>query len=460
MTESESVKNPSAIGLFIAEAKRRHVFRTAGLYAGGAFVVLQLADILMPSLGIEESAISYLLMIIAAGFPLALIAAWVIDISGDGIRVTPKIKADEKLNLAPGRLVDLVIVALALGVGYLYLERFVLPVQNSAEVNEVETLADEEPPEPSIAVLPFENLSALKENEYFAAGIHEDILNELSQIDKLIVTSRTTTLAYAGSTKSVPIIARELNVNYVMEGSIRRSGNRVRISVQLIDASRDKHIWSEGYERDLQDVFEVQRDVARQVSHALKVQFDIGGEAGESPTKSLMAYELFLEARALASTNEPDNVEKAIASYRQALAIDPDYSDAWAGLSIALQATSMFGKADQQTEEAHIAAEKALSLTPESWMANAAQAKVLGVTGDGSFAKAHAYFVQAVAINSNDGELLAEYGFNLWFSGRTEDAQEQFLNAYRRDPLSAEANLSRAMVARFDNEDLNAVKFH
>ena len=449
------------ISRLLAEAKRRHVFRTAGLYAGGAFAILQTADIALPALGISDSVISYLLLLIAAGFPLALIAAWFFDISREGIAVTREAAAERRLSGA--KLVDGIIVLLALGVGIMYLERFtgdaalVVPTESASVTNE-----STPPPitlEPSIAVLPFENLSASQDNAYFAAGIHEDILNDLSKVSELIVTSRTSTLAYAGSTKPIPVIADELGVNYVIEGSVRRAGDRVRISVQLIEAASDKHIWSEAYERAVIDVFEVQQQIASEVSHALRVQFDIGLADGEYPTKSLEAYELFLEARSLYNTFEPDGIATAISNYRQALEIDPDYTDAWAGLALALNSTLFFGRADREFEEAKVAADKALTLSPDSWMANYAKAMVVGANGAGMARESLPYFERAIEINPNDGNMLAEYGFNLWFSGDARAAMEQFLGAYRRNPLSASANMSRAMVAFFEGDNLTSEKF-
>lgn len=461
MTDIEA-GHSSTLGRLLAEAKRRHVFRTAGLYAGAAFAILQTADIALPALGLNEDIISYLLLIIALGFPLALIGAWFFDLSSDGIQVTEETPPERRLTGV--RVIDGVVVLLALGVGFMYLERF---VDEPPELQGVETSADKPEVaglapallEPSIAVLPFENLSDSKENAYFAAGIHEDILNDLSKVGELIVTSRTSTLAYAGSTKPVPVIAEELGVNYIIEGSVRRAGEQVRISVQLIEAVTDKHIWSEAYDRTVLNVFEVQREVAREVSHALRVQFDIGLAAGESPTRSLEAYELFLEARSLANTFEPDNVAEAVANYRKALEIDPEYIDAWSGLSLALNSTLLFGKSDRQSEEARLAAEKALELSPDSWMANYAKAVAIGFNGLGEPAMSLPFFAKAVAINPNDGNLLSDYGFNLWFSGDARSAMAQFLGAYRRNPLSANANMSRAMVAFFEGDNLTAEKF-
>ena len=266
----------------IAEARRRHVFRATGLYAAAAFVLLQLADILMPAFGLSEGDISYLLTAIAAGFPLVLVITWLVDITPEGIKLTPMLAPGERTKLAPGRLVDFAIVFVAIGVGFLYLERFLS--NDAAEVaspvpdkpiSVPVTGIEQEALEPSVAVLPFDNLSTTEENAIFAAGVHEDILNHLSRNAELMVTSRKSTLGYAD--KDVPIaqIAGELGVNYIMEGSVRRAAGRVKITIQLIEAASDKHLWSETYDRELNDIFAVQDEVAEQVAEKLRVQFDL-----------------------------------------------------------------------------------------------------------------------------------------------------------------------------------------
>ena len=218
-------------GTLLAEAHRRHVFRVAGVYAAVAFGVLQTADIVAPTLGFPEETISYLLTFIAVGFPLALVVTWLVDLTPDGVRLTPGLNQSEQRQLAPGRIIDVVILGVALAVGFLYLERFsgadvglqpaevAQPVSPSPVVSSI----------PSIAVLPFENLSTSEENAFFAAGIHEDILNNLAQIRELIVISRTSTLAYGGADKPpIPQIAQELNATHVLEGSVRRRGSHSR----------------------------------------------------------------------------------------------------------------------------------------------------------------------------------------------------------------------------------------
>lgn len=353
----------SRLNNLIAEARRRHVFRAAALYAAGAFVILQLADILLPAFGTSEAVISYLLVAIAAGFPFALILTWIVDITPEGIKVTSPLPEGQKAHLGPARVVDIAIVLIAVGVGYLYLERFVGDASTSDTLSSQAPSSDDGAPtelEPSIAVLPFDNLSTSEENAVFAAGIHEDILNYLSRNPALIVTSRKSTLAYQDQDISMAQIGQELNVNYLMEGSIRRSGNNIRVTVQLIEAGTDKHLWSETYDRELIDVFSVSDDVAQQVAEKLRVQFELFDEG--RPTDNLRAYELFIEARELYGRYNAIDTRLAVTRYREALQQDPDYANAWAGLALAASAP----ESNEDLEEARNAAEEALRRVPDS----------------------------------------------------------------------------------------------
>jgi TolB-like protein/Tfp pilus assembly protein PilF len=439
---------------FIAEARRRNVFRAAGLYAGFAFVALQLADILLPAFGLAEDNVSVLLLLIALGFPLVLLGSWLVEVTPEGVRITTPISAEQRARLKSGRLVDLAIIVLALGVGFMYVERFILSEEGTTTLlvpgsdvpNSDPQAAVPVIKENSIAVLPFDNLSSSEENAFFAAGIHEDILNSLSQNPELLVTSRTSTLAFQNTTRSIADIASELDVEYIMEGSVRRAGNRVRISVQLIEAETDRHLWSEAYERTLDDIFALQVEVAEEVAAALEVQFG-GPPQTPKPANSVAAYDFFIEARDLLETYEPDNLTRAIELFEAAIDADANYVDAWAGLSIALNSRRFIGGAKEGDSARTVsAAERALSLDPNNWYANSAMARYLGQQDVARFNQANRYFETAILQNPNDADLLVFYGFSLWWQGRSADAADYFSRAFRRDPLSAEANMARAMA--------------
>jgi TolB-like protein/Tfp pilus assembly protein PilF len=432
----------------IAEAKRRNVFRAAGLYAGFAFVALQLADILFPIVGIADDNVTFLLIAIAIGFPFAVVGSWYIELTADGIKITSPISPEQREKLGSGKIVDIVILLLALGVGFLYLERF---GSNEKTESEPTTISEPTFTETSVAVLPFENLSSSEENAFFAAGIHEDILNSLSQNPELVVTSRTSTLVYEGSKKPIADIAQELDVSYVMEGSVRRAGNRVRISVQLIEARTDKHVWSQAFERDLDNVFAIQVEVAEQVAAALEVQFS-GKSKVDIQVIDVDAYDLFVSARVLAATYQSENLQKAVSLYEQALRIDPDYMDAWAGLSMALSYARFLGGSVESNFTAIEAADSAVALDPNAWLANYAMGLHLGSQDIGRFAEANRFFDKAILANPNDADLLFDYGFTLTFQTRFSDAIEVYEKAYRRNPLAANSNIGMAFTAAIVND--------
>ena len=304
----------------VGEAKRRHIFRTAGLYAGAAFVLLQLADIALPVLGIDESIITWLLLGAAAGFPATLVLVWILDLSGDR-------------EHAPGRMLDAVIVILALGVGYLYAERllFAGDDQEVSAPQEV-TVSSSRPGRlhNSIAVLPFENLSPDPNNAYFAAGVHEEILNQLAQIKDMTVLARTTMLRYADSDLTVPEIGSELNVSTVMEGSVRFAGNRVRITTQLIDTETGAHLWSEAYEEELEDIFGIQLSIARRIARTMTAEFSLEEQEriGRQATKSPVALSNYLLALSTwGNLGAATPVHEALDA---AIAVDPNYAPALA----------------------------------------------------------------------------------------------------------------------------------
>jgi TolB-like protein/Tfp pilus assembly protein PilF len=323
---SEVQRDDNPLLRLIEEAKRRFLFRAAGLYAGAAFVLLQLADVVLPGLGIDESAVSYLLIAIAAGFPAMLLVVWMIDLGGDRRQV-------------PGRFMDAVIVVLALGVGWMYLERLVSDEVPVAAVDSASALDDEivQSPLPekvvlrnSIAVLPFENLSPDPDNAYFALGIHEEILNQLAKIEDLSVIARTSMLRYAETDKLIQDIAKELNVGAVMEGSVRYANNRVRVTAQLNDGVNGVHLWSETYDRNLDDIFSIQSDIALRITEAMKAEYSLDERQAiaRQPTDNPEAFGHFVKGQALITGAEPDLIA-GIRELEQAIALDPGYAEAY-----------------------------------------------------------------------------------------------------------------------------------
>src|SRR6184192_678139 len=266
---------------FFEEVKRRKVYRVAVAYVIAAGGIIQLASAAFPAWELPNWALRLVIVLFLLGFPIALILAWAYDITAQGVRVTPT-------TVVPGthrrrNIIMLVAtgVAISAAAGF-----FLLPRVSARKIVK------------SIAVLPFENLSAEKENAYFADGIQDDVLTNLSKIGDLKVISRTSVMPYRGKASNVREIGKTLGVGAILEGSVRRIGNRVRVNVQLINADTDEHMWAEDYDRDLTDVFAIQTDLAQKIASALQAKLSPNEKArlDQRPTQNSDAYLLFVQA--------------------------------------------------------------------------------------------------------------------------------------------------------------------
>ena len=316
---------------FLEELKRRKVFRVAASYAVVAFIIMQLVEIVFPIFDFPQWTSQFVIILVLIGFPISVILSWVFDRTPQGyIKTDSKKDVDKEIDIkSKGSssflknkknwlLVAGVIVGILIG-------RF---GQTSTSVERIIN-------EKSIAVLPFDNLGNNEDDEYFADGMTEDILTELSKIKDLLVISRTTIMKYKNSNKSLKEIGKELGVANILEGSIRRVGERVRITGQLINAISDQHLWAEKYDRDIKDIFAVQDEVANSIANALRIELS-DEEAmmiSQSQTESIEAYDYYIKGRRLSYFYESAKREEALENYRKAISIDPDYALPYAGIS-------------------------------------------------------------------------------------------------------------------------------
>src|SRR6266403_712289 len=318
---------------FFGELKRRNVYRAAVAYGVVAWFLTQLATQVFPFFEIPNSAIRFVVIALAVGFPIAMSLSWLYEFTPEGIvrsEDLDPVKA-RSARRATGRILDFVIIGvLLLAIAMLIYER--RPFGRSA---------GEAAPEKSIAVLPLENLSEEKENAFFAAGVQDELLSNLAKIKDLKVISRTSVMQYkSGITRNLKEIAQQLGVSNVVEGSVRRSGNRIRVSVQLIDAQTDRHIWVQKYDRTLADSITLQEELATEIAGALGATFSPQEKARveAKPTNNPAAYDAYLRGRAFAGGSPFDKptVENAIQSYQEAIKLDPSFVLAWARLSCVL----------------------------------------------------------------------------------------------------------------------------
>ena len=369
-------KPPSRFSLFLAELRRRHVWRAAIAYAAVAFVLLQTGEIVLPAFDAPDWAMRLLIVLVLLGFPIALVAAWVYELTPQGIRRERTDGYDARVSLVARVVLLGVTLLIVLFVGW-WTVRWTVPVEDEVtagageeERGAVTPVSAEVGAIHSLAVLPFENYSQEGQQDWFSAGMHEALVAQLSQISSLRVVSRTSVMHYAGTTKTAPQIGRELRVDAIVEGSVLRADDRVRITVQLVHAATDRHIWSNSYERDLADVIELQAEVARAIAEEIEAEISPEVEtrlasAAPADPKALTEY---MKARHEQSKGTPQALRSAVQHYEQALDEDSAYAPALAGLASAqlLLGLQSPDSAPGLVSSAMSAASRAVNIDPNS----------------------------------------------------------------------------------------------
>jgi len=339
---------------FFEEVQRRKVYRVAAAYIIAAGFIIQIGSAVFPAWELPNWAFRLVVVLLLIGFPIALILAWAYDVTPQGIRATPAPTTSGSHRRRNLIMLIAIGVIISAGAGF-----FLLPRASARKIDK------------SIAVLPFQNLSDEKENAYFADGIQDDILTNLSKIGDLKVISRMSVMTYRGDgARNAREIGKTLGVATLLEGSVRRAGNRVRVSVQLINANNDEHIWAEDYDRDLTDVFAIQTDLAQKIASALQAKLSQSEKAriDRMPTQNPDAYLLFIQAHDYA--NRPDMFReasfKAEQLFEQAIKLDPNFAAAFAGLSkVESWIYHSFEPTPARREKARFNADQALRLQPD-----------------------------------------------------------------------------------------------
>ena len=352
-------------GNFFAELKRRNVIRMAGLYLVGAWLVVQVAGTVLPMFGAAEWLPRTIVVLLAIGFVPAVIFSWVFELTPQGLKREDDVAPEQSITPQTGRRMDrMIIVVLVLALGYFAFDKFVLTPRREAALvanavpNESKSVINAK----SIAVLPFENRSEDKANTYFADGIQDEILTLLSKIADLKVISRTSTQHYKSAPENLSEIARQLGVAHILEGSVQKSGDAVRVNVQLIKAANDSHLWAETYDRKLTDIFGVESEIAKGIAESLRAKLTGREEQALAvkPTNNPEAYDAYLRGLAVEarSSYSFETLREFKGFYERAVQLDPNFALAWARLSRA-DAFLYFSQADQ-TPARHDAAKSAL----------------------------------------------------------------------------------------------------
>jgi len=344
------------LGSFFSELKRRNVYKVAVGYAVVGWLLIQVATQVFPFFEIPNWAVRLVVLLIVVGFPIALVVAWAFELTPGGIKRT-----EEADRVYPGRSrgrawIYVVISAGLLSAGLFFLGRYTAPNEN--KIGNV--------PAKSIAVLPFENLSRDPDNAYFAEGIQDEILTRLAKVADLKVISHTSTQRYKSSPDNLPQIAKELGVANILEGSVQKSQDQVRVNVQLINAATDAHLWADSFDRKLIDIFAVESEIATKVADTLQAK--LTGEEQHAismqPTQNTEAYQLYLKGRYFWNKRTGPDLQKAIDYFKQAIEKDPSYALAYVGLGDSYILLSGFGAARPQDSFplAEAAAKKALQI--------------------------------------------------------------------------------------------------
>ncbi|MFO1507908.1 MAG: tetratricopeptide repeat protein, partial [Lysobacterales bacterium] len=452
---------------FLEELKRRHVWRVAIAYAVTGWLLIQVATQVFPFFNIPNHGIRLVVLLIVAGFPIAVVLAWVYELTPEGIRRTEPADSpearEEHETLYVGRKLNWVTtVVLAAAVLVLLGNQFIwhkgvrgaVPAEGGAGGQVAATK--------SIAVLPFENLSDDRKNDYFVAGMQDLILTKLADIGDLKVISRTSTAKYQSHPDDLKAIGHQLGVATILEGSVQKQGDQVLINVQLIDAKTDTHLWAESYTRTLDNIFGVEGEVAEKIASALNAKLSpaLTASLASAPTTNQAAYDLFLRAEYQANRGNVNydtaSFKAAIPLYRQAIAKDPGFALAYARLSYSESSLAWFGgggdDVKQLAGQARVDGERALQLAPDLAAARIAIGYV-DYRSNGDYAGALKAFDAALELRPNDAVALAARGYVERRQGRFDDAIASLQQALVHDPrnssLAYELGNSCMMASRF-----------
>jgi len=438
---------------FFEELKRRNVIRLALAYLAASWLLIEISSSILGIYNAPQWISRVIVALLAVGFPLALFFAWAFEITPEGIKRESQVDRSKSISHHTAKRLDLITIAMLVLVAALFVgQRFLLPAPVAEPAAPVANDGG-----PSVAVLPFVNMSDDASNEYFSEGVSEEILNVLAQLPDLRVAARTSAFQFKGHDEDISDIARKLNVGNVLEGSVRKQGQHVRITAQLIDAASGFHLWSETYDRELTDIFMIQDEIAASIADALKVKFDIGKEAEKQQTGNLEAYDLYLQGVHHWRLRTGNDLLQAIDAFEAAKRIDPSYVKAYIGLAMVYSVIASYTTFDphQSLTRARDNAEMGLALDPGS--ARVFAVLGLAATQEDRMATGIALLKRAVALDTQDSTARLWLGLGYARSGDLDAGIEQLAATVAIDPAYGVASnrLSYAylMAGKLDDAD-------
>jgi len=430
---------------FFQELKRRNVYKVAAAYAVVGWLLVQIATQVFPFFEIPNWAVRLIVLAIVIGFPIALVVAWAFELTPEGLKRTEEVDLPARTRTKRYAWVYVVIVGALLSIGLFLVGRYTAPGRVTTSGR----------PEKSIAVLPFENLSGDPQNAYFSEGVQDEILTRLAKIAELKVISRTSTQRFKSAPEDLRQIAQQLGVANILEGSVQKANDQVRVNVQLINALTDAHLWADTYDRKLTDIFAVESEIARTVAETLRAKLTGTAEhvLASRPTENPEAHQLYLKGRFYGSKRTAKDAQKSIEYYQQAAAIDPNYALAYAALAESYWFLALYSypQLNEVVPKARQLALKALELDNSL----AEPHSILGIicnTYDRDFVCMEREQKLAIELNPNFSEGHRRYGLLLQNLGRFEEARIATRRALEIDPLSPVTNFQYARLLFYERK--------
>jgi TolB-like protein len=441
---------------FFNELKRRNVFRVGIAYSVVAWLILQVTDVVLNNVEAPDWVFHVILLVLAIGLPLIIMFAWAFEMTPDGLKREKEVDRSQSITPQTSRKLDYTIIAvLTLALGYFVFDKFV--ISDAGQSNQASSagqvaVAEENlfEFERSIAVLPLANRSAREEDLFFADGMHDDLLTQLSKISSLKVISRTSVMRFRDTELPIPEIARQLGVNTILEGGIQRSGDQVRINVQLIEADTDKHLWAETYDRRMtaENLFAIQSDITQRITEALKATLtpEEAARIDERPTDSLEAFQELMKGQQLLALRTGAAIEEAKSHFERAIELDENFSAAVVGLANTYHLLFEYAgwSKSESLDRAYELVERALEISPNL-------GEALMVRGElhrhrDELGPAEADFERAMELIPGNPTVLHWYSFVKTAQEKTEEAEVLLRRAHQLDPMSAVIHINYAIL--------------
>jgi TolB-like protein len=453
---------------FVNELKRRNVFRVGIAYIVVAWLIIQVVDVVINNIGTPQWVFQTILLLLGIGLPLVLIFAWAFEMTPEGLKREREVDRSESITTQTGRKLDFTIIGiLVLALGYFAADKFILtperdtvPLETTKEQPATESRG-EETMGISIAVLPLANRSAREEDQYFTDGIHDDLLTQLAKIASLKVISRTSVMRYRDTEMSIPEIAEQLGVTSILEGGIQRSGDQIRINVQLIDTQTDEHLWAETYDRQMtaENLFAIQSEITRQITDSLKATLtpEEAERIDERPTDSLEAFQEYMKGQQLLALRTVTGIEEGKQHFEKAIELDPEFAEALTGLANAYHLLFEYAgwPEDESLDVAMDLLNQALVLSPELGEAYMVRGELYRHRDDLDASEAD--FERAMELIPGNATVAHWFSFLRAGQNRKEESYALIKRAHELDPMSRVIHVAYAIEPFFDGHDEKAL---